>query len=100
MFNFLFNYYWFGGGDVVTTPGHRTDLETVADGFIAVTPMHLDLTHHQSMERLEETRKKVNLVIRRLLNKENVLMPVGEPPKNKQEEQQALLAVHPNFVVS
>jgi len=53
-----------------------------------------------SIERLEETRKKLNLVIRRLLNKENVLMAVGEPPKNKREEQQTLLAVHPNYVVS
>lgn len=49
-----FKYYWFGGGDVVTTPGHRTDLETVADGYIAVTPMHLDLTHHESMSKLEQ----------------------------------------------
>ena len=47
-------YYWFGGGDVVTTPGHRTDLETIADGYVAVTPMHLDLTHHESMGTLEK----------------------------------------------
>lgn len=52
-----------------------------------------------SVEKLEEARKKVNLVIRRLLNKENVLVTVGQPPKNKREEQQALLAVHPNYVV-
>ena len=53
-----------------------------------------------SVERLEESRKKLNLVIRRLLSKENVLMAVGEPPRNKREEQQTLLAVHPNYVVS
>ena len=53
-----------------------------------------------SIERLEETRRKLNLVIRRLLNKENVLMAVGEPPQHKREEQEALLAVHPNYVVS
>jgi len=55
-----------------------------------------------SVERLEETRKKLNLVIRRLLHKENVLMAVGEEeaPKNKRQEQQTRLAVHPNYVVS
>jgi DNA replication licensing factor MCM6 len=51
-----------------------------------------------SVERLQEMRKKLNLVVRRLLNVDMVLVTVGEPPKNKREEQQALLAVHPNFV--
>jgi DNA replication licensing factor MCM6 len=51
-----------------------------------------------SVERLQEMRKKLNLVIRRLLNVDMVLVTVGEPPKSKREEQQALLAVHPNFV--
>jgi DNA replication licensing factor MCM6 len=53
-----------------------------------------------SVERLQEMRKKLNLVIRRLLNVDMVLVTVGEPPKNKREEQQALLAVHPNYVPS
>jgi DNA replication licensing factor MCM6 len=51
-----------------------------------------------SVERLQEMRKKLNLVIRRLLNVDMVLVTVGEPPKSKREEQQAFLAVHPNFV--
>lgn len=53
-----------------------------------------------SVEQLDETRKKVNLVIRRLLNKENVLTAVGQHPQNKSEEQQTLLSVHPNYDVS
>jgi DNA replication licensing factor MCM6 len=53
-----------------------------------------------SVEQLEETRKKINLVIRRLLTKEMVLVTVGgPPPQNKREEQTTLLAVHPNYVV-
>jgi DNA replication licensing factor MCM6 len=52
-----------------------------------------------SMEQLRETKKKVNLVIRRLLNKENVLTAVGRHPQNSTEEQQTLLSVHPNYVV-
>lgn len=53
-----------------------------------------------SVERLEDMRKKLNLVIRRLLNVDLILVTVGDPPKNKKEEQQTLLAVHPNYVVS
>jgi 5'-nucleotidase len=45
-------YYWFGLGATEHTPGHQTDLEAVQDGWIAVTPLHLDLTHHQSLEGL------------------------------------------------
>lgn len=45
-----FDYYWFGLGPTVSTPGHRTDLEAIQDGFISITPLHLDLTHRPSLE--------------------------------------------------
>jgi 5'-nucleotidase len=47
-------YFWFGLAPVVETPGHVTDLEVVADGYVSVTPLHLDLTHETSMEALRE----------------------------------------------
>jgi 5'-nucleotidase len=37
---------------MVETPGHETDLEAVADGYVAVSPLHLDLTHDLSLEAL------------------------------------------------
>lgn len=45
-------YYWLGLGPMVQTPGHTTDLEAVADGYVSVTPLHLDLTHEPSLEQL------------------------------------------------
>ncbi len=51
-------YYWFGlGATPHHTPGHATDLEAVADGYVAVTPLHLDLTHYESMDRLTAALK-------------------------------------------
>ena len=47
-------YYWFGLDDVEHTLDHGTDLEAINDGFIAVTPLHLDLTHHASIGALAE----------------------------------------------
>ncbi|HET9355457.1 MAG TPA: 5'/3'-nucleotidase SurE [Sphingomicrobium sp.] len=47
-----FPYYWFGLASTIETPGHTTDLEAVADGFVSVTPLHLDLTHDPSLDRL------------------------------------------------
>ena len=48
-----YRYYWFGLAPMVETPGHQTDLEAIADGFISVTPLHLDLTHEPSLAALE-----------------------------------------------
>jgi len=49
-----YRYYWFGLAPTVETPGHSTDLEVVADGYVSVTPLFLDLTHEQGLDRLAE----------------------------------------------
>jgi 5'-nucleotidase len=48
-----FPYFWFGLGPAVETPGHSTDLESIADGYVSVTPLHLDLTFEPAMAGLE-----------------------------------------------
>jgi 5'-nucleotidase len=47
-----YDYFWFGLGPMVHTPGHSTDLEGIADGFVTVTPLHLDLTHDPTLAQL------------------------------------------------
>lgn len=47
-----FPYYWFGLHGIEHTPGHATDLEAIAEGFISVTPLQLDLTHEASLATL------------------------------------------------
>src|ERR1019366_8403899 len=46
-------YYWIGGGEPTWHPAEGTDFEAVESGFIAITPLHLDLTHHASIPRLK-----------------------------------------------
>jgi 5'-nucleotidase len=46
-------YYWIGGGEPTWHPAEGTDFEAVESGFIAITPLHLDLTHHESIPRLK-----------------------------------------------
>lgn len=48
-------YYWFGLEDMEHTLDHGTDLEAVADGYIAITPLQLDLTQHSAIGPLAET---------------------------------------------
>ena len=45
-------YYWFGLHGIERTPTHDTDLEAIADGYVSVTPLMLDLTHDASMRDL------------------------------------------------
>ena len=47
-----YEYHWFGLAPTIETPAHATDLEAVGDGFIAVTPLQLDLTHRESLAAL------------------------------------------------
>ena len=47
-----FSYYWFGLHGIEQTPGHESDLEAIADGFVSVTPLQLDLTHEASLAAL------------------------------------------------
>jgi 5'-nucleotidase len=47
-----FHYFWFGLGREIGLPGHETDIKTVREKWISVTPLHLDLTHHQTREKL------------------------------------------------
>ncbi|MEL7190684.1 MAG: 5'/3'-nucleotidase SurE, partial [Pseudomonadota bacterium] len=47
-------YFWFGLYAIEHTPDHGTDLEAIDDGFVSVTPLQLDLTHHAAIETLSE----------------------------------------------
>lgn len=47
-----FPYYWLGLGRVPFSPVAETDLEAIEQGFVTVTPLHLDLTHHESLNVL------------------------------------------------
>jgi 5'-nucleotidase len=45
-------YYWIGGAAPTWVRSGGTDFEAVSDGWISVTPLHLDLTNHGAMQEL------------------------------------------------
>jgi 5'-nucleotidase len=49
-----YKYFWFGLYAIEHTLDHGTDLEAIADGHIAVTPLQLDFTHHASLGALAD----------------------------------------------
>lgn len=45
--------YWIGGGSIAWTGEENSDFKAVQEGFISITPLHLDLTHHAMLETSE-----------------------------------------------
>jgi 5'-nucleotidase len=45
-------YYWIAGDAPTGVPERGTDIGALAEGYVSVTPLHLDLTAHQSLTDL------------------------------------------------
>lgn len=48
------DYFWIGFRKQVGEREGPTDLQAVRDGYIAVTPLHLDLTHFDTLDHLRD----------------------------------------------
>ncbi len=46
------SYYWIGGQSAEWEDDPKSDFAALADGFISVTPLHLDLTNHKVMDQV------------------------------------------------
>ncbi|WP_267386652.1 5'/3'-nucleotidase SurE [Sphingomonas sp. GC_Shp_3] len=49
-----YDYFWLRLGQIAHIPGAATDLEAIEQGYITVTPLHLDLTHRASLGMLTD----------------------------------------------
>lgn len=49
-----YRYFWFGLDQIEHTLDHGTDLEAIEEGYVAVTPLQLDLTHYSTLGILAE----------------------------------------------
>jgi 5'-nucleotidase len=45
-------YYWIGGDIPTGVPDEGTDFGALAQGYVSITPLHLDLTSYQGMDAL------------------------------------------------
>ncbi len=46
------SYYWLGYKTTPSRPASGTDLRAIYEGRVSVTPLHIDLTHIETLERL------------------------------------------------
>jgi 5'-nucleotidase len=47
-------FYWLGGGVMEWSGSEETDFHAVENGYISVTPLHLDLTNHRLVEHVKD----------------------------------------------
>lgn len=47
-------YFWIGGGISAWAGAEDADFRAVQDGYISVTPLHLDLTNYTTLEEIRE----------------------------------------------
>ncbi|MCX8031552.1 MAG: 5'/3'-nucleotidase SurE [Thermodesulfovibrionales bacterium] len=50
-------HYWIGGGDPYWEHGEDMDIQAILDGYVSITPIHLDLTNYSALEYLKQTWK-------------------------------------------
>jgi 5'-nucleotidase len=53
-------YYWIGGASPTWEHGGGTDYEAVRDGWVSLTPLHLDLTNHGMLDELRSWGLSLN----------------------------------------
>ena len=50
------DYYWIGGGEVSWTGAEDSDFTAIREGYVSVTPLHLDLTNYKLLEEIRGWR--------------------------------------------
>ena len=51
--------FWIGGGHINWKGGGTTDVQAVADGFVSVTPLQLDITHHAGLDAVRALKLEI-----------------------------------------
>ncbi len=55
-------YYWIGAGDLSFQDLEGTDFHAVENGYVSVTPLHLDLTNYAAFDRLRQWQFDYDIV--------------------------------------
>src|SRR5258705_8131685 len=66
------SHYWLGGGEARWDDLEGTDMGAVHDGYVSLTPLHLDLTNHRALVQLGDWQGGLNA---------QLLSEAGRPPR-------------------
>jgi 5'-nucleotidase len=52
-------HFWIGGGKPMWEKGEDMDMQAVLEGYVSVTPVHLDMTDYKALEVLRDSWKTI-----------------------------------------
>ena len=55
-------HYWIGGGTPLLDSGRDTDVHMLSEGYVTISPIHLDLTNHEGISYFREDLDLENLL--------------------------------------
>lgn len=55
-------HYWIGGGTPLLDSGRDTDVHMLSEGYVTISPIHLDLTNHEGISYFKEDLNLENLL--------------------------------------
>jgi 5'-nucleotidase len=58
-------HYWIGGGQARWDTLEGTDMGAIHDGYVSITPVHLDLTHHRAVAQMAGWSASLSAQLRR-----------------------------------
>jgi 5'-nucleotidase len=58
-------HYWIGTGEPTWEALEGTDMGAVHEGYVAVTPLHLDLTNHRALAAMADWTGALDAQVRR-----------------------------------
>ncbi|MGH7388838.1 MAG: 5'/3'-nucleotidase SurE [Candidatus Rokuibacteriota bacterium] len=58
-------HYWIGGGEARWDALEGTDMGAIHEGFVSISPLHLDLTHHRAVAQLADWSVRLTSQLRR-----------------------------------
>jgi 5'-nucleotidase len=58
-------HYWIGGGEPEWKLLEGSDMEALNEGFVSVTPVHLDLTSHRALNEMRDWSATLSSQLRR-----------------------------------
>lgn len=56
-------HYWIGGGTPLLDSGKDTDVQVLAEGFVSISPIHLDLTNHEGISYFRDDLQLERLTV-------------------------------------
>ncbi len=63
-------YYWIAGEQVSWNRKKHSDVDTISQGFVSLTPLHFDMTQYRALTKLQSWEQALNKQVRSLRSSE------------------------------